>query len=515
MNKERKTRRRSERGIALLIAIFVLLLISVVAIALLVSSGTETALGANYRSSSTVYYAALAGLEEARGRLLPKNPNYFTASVISPTTALPLHQTIYVINRLPSETIAPWDSSNLYYDTEYQSEFGIAASSATWQSVYSVWDNNAQGIPGPLFKWVRITAATEQSLYLDVDSDGSYDTSTLIYYDPAQVDSSGNAMPSLIKTSSPPPTAVQVLQLTAMSYSNGSKKILQYLVAPSQLNLNAPFPNLPAALTVAGNNVGNNASFPFSVPNSALFLMNGTDQFSAGSCVPGPTPVTAIGYTNNSGGDTSRSTISTALATGGYAGNYIGTGSAPGPPPTPSLNPVGPLLATNLQTVGGLETLVQTITKNADVVVSGPATQSAMPAAMSPTNPMTVVVNGDLTFNGWHATGYGILLVTGQFTFDPDASWDGIVLVIGKGVMYAHQGGAGRFHGAVFLATTVDSSNNPLPPYTAGLPTPLGSPTFDFTSTAGSYGIYYSSCLVKYAQTPFRYQILSFHEIPQ
>ena len=73
---DRKTRRSSENGIALLIAIFVLLLISVVAIALLVSSGTETALGANYRSSSTVYYAAIAGLEEARGRLLPKNPNY-------------------------------------------------------------------------------------------------------------------------------------------------------------------------------------------------------------------------------------------------------------------------------------------------------------------------------------------------------------------------------------------------------------------------------------------------------
>ncbi len=506
MNKHRKTRHRSEQGIALLIAIFVLLLISVVAIALLVSSGTETALGANYRSSSTVYYAALAGLEEARGRLLPKNPNYFTASVISPTTPLPLHQTIYVINRLPSETIAPWDSSNLYYDNEYQSEFGIAASSATWQSVYSVWDNNAQGIPGPLFKWVRITAATEQSLYLDVDSDGSYDTSTLIYYDPAQVDSSGNPMPSLIKTASPPPTAVQVLQVTAMAYSpNGSKKLLQYLVAPSTLNV-----SFPAALTVAGNNVGNNGTYPFSVPNSALFLINGTDQFSAGSCTPGPTPVAAIGYTNNAGGDTSKTTINHAVATGGYPGNYTSP-----PAPTPSVSYVGPLLAGNLQSVSGLETLVQTITKNADVVVSGPATQSEMPAAMSPTNPMTVVVNGDLTFNGWHATGYGILLVTGQFTFDPDASWDGLVLVIGKGVMYAHQGGAGRFHGAVFLATTVDSSNNPLPPYTGGLPTPLGSPTFDFTATAGSYGIYYSSCLVKYVQTPFRYQVLSFHEIPQ
>src|SRR5580692_3043049 len=95
MNKERKTVRRSQKGIALLIAIFVLLLISVVAIALLVSSGTETALGANYRASSTVYYAALAGLEEARGRLFPKNPNYFTPAVVP--TPFPLGQAVYMM----------------------------------------------------------------------------------------------------------------------------------------------------------------------------------------------------------------------------------------------------------------------------------------------------------------------------------------------------------------------------------------------------------------------------------
>src|SRR5579863_8797280 len=112
MKRERKTRRRSQEGIALLIAIFVLLLISVVAIALLVSSGTETALGTNYRSSSTVYYAALAGLEEARGRLLPKNPNYFGLTVpeLALGTTLPLGNTVYILNRLQGEVVATWDS---------------------------------------------------------------------------------------------------------------------------------------------------------------------------------------------------------------------------------------------------------------------------------------------------------------------------------------------------------------------------------------------------------------------
>ncbi len=64
---------RRERGVALLIAIFALLLVSVVAIALIVSSGTDSALASNYRTSTGAYYAALAGLEEGRGRLLLKN----------------------------------------------------------------------------------------------------------------------------------------------------------------------------------------------------------------------------------------------------------------------------------------------------------------------------------------------------------------------------------------------------------------------------------------------------------
>jgi len=468
-----------------------LMLISVVAIALLVSSGTETALGANYRSSSTVYYAALAGLEEARGRLLPKNPNYFGASVIAPGTTFPLGQTLYVINRLSGDNIVPWDSSNTYYDNEYQTEFGTAASSASWQSVYSVWDNNIQGIPGPIFKWVRINAATEQSLFLQVNASGSYNNSTPIYFDPFHLDHSGNPWPSLVVGSTA--TAVQALEVTALAeLPGGSKKILQYIVAPAAFNL-----TFPSALTMDGNAV------TFSVPNSGAFQVSGTDQNDPlntlpNGCIPGANPVAAVGYTNS--GDASQSNIISAIP-GGDVNNYTGFGGS-----KPNVLPVGGAggLSTNLQSVNGLNSLVQTITQNADVVITGPATQSNMPAAMSLTNPMTVVVNGDLTFNGWHSTGYGILLVTGTFTYDPDASWDGIVLVIGQGVIYSHQLGTGKFYGAMLVANTVGGSGNN-----------TGPSSFDFTSGAGSNGIYYSSCWVNYVQSPYSYKVLSFHEIRQ
>src|SRR2546421_10755265 len=100
-------KRRTDEGIALLISIFVLLLISVVAIALIVSSGTESALAGNYRSSTGVYYAAFAGLEEVRGRLQPKDPNYFGTTspgfLPSPGTPLAVGFPVYVINPLPAE----------------------------------------------------------------------------------------------------------------------------------------------------------------------------------------------------------------------------------------------------------------------------------------------------------------------------------------------------------------------------------------------------------------------------
>jgi hypothetical protein len=517
MKRDRKTRRRSEKGIALLIAIFVLLLISVVAIALLVSSGTETALGTNYRASSTVYYAALAGLEEARGRLVPNNPTYLNntdSNFIQ--TPFPLFYTRYVINRLPGDNIVPWDPSNTYYDKEYQSEFNQAASSASWGSVPSVWDESPLGFPGPIYKWVRITAATEQSLYLDVDSDTLYDNSIPIYYDPAQVDSHGNPAPSLIKPLGPPPsTAVQVLQITALAeLPNGSQKLLQYLVAPVSQSL-----SFPAALTLDGPNVPPaSPGGPLTLPYSGSFLMDGTDTHfysNSGGCVagpnPNPQPVWAVGYAVNDAN--SYNNIFTAIHSneGEYVGRPIGR-----PPADPSVSYVGgpatPSLAGNMQTLAEINALVTSISQQADVTIAGPATQSdsnnLMPAGMSATNPMTVVVNGDFTENGWSGTGYGILLVTGNFTYDQNSSWNGIILVLGKGNFIVQNtiNNNGVINGAILIATTVDSSGNPL--------SALGSPVINYNA-AGNQGIFYSSCWVQYVQSPGRYQVLSFHEIPQ
>jgi len=247
----------------------------------------------------------------------------------------------------------------------------------------------------------------------------------------------------------------------------------------------------------------------------------GNDQGSVGTCNPSSAAYTAVGYTD--GSYSLSNFVAPSNPTGVPAalrGNYTnGVASNPDIVLLPPLSP-------NLQTVGGLNALVKTIQDNADVVVNGDlvingnATPPSM-AGMSPTNPLTIVINGDLTLNSWRQTGYGLLVVTGVFNYDPDASWDGIILVIGKGWMYSHQGAYAttQIQGAVLLARTMDASGNPLPPSSAPVfsPGPPPSSGFDFYNTSNTLtnGIYYSSCWIQAAMPALPYKVLSFHEISQ
>jgi hypothetical protein len=493
--------RQNEAGIALLISIFILLLISVVAIALIVSSGTESALAGNYRSATGVYYAALSGLEEARGRLLSKNPDSFkttaTGFLPSPGTTLAIGSVAYVLNPGPTEAMG--NILTTYPDTEYDNEFNPGAlAAATVTTTASVWNRsplNALNIPGPFYKWVRINAVSEKSLNLDVDADALADSTTPLYYDGAHFSNSSSAGP-------------QVLEITSFAIlPNGSQKLLQYLVSPSPLN----FPNFPAALTLAGS-TGNGVAYS-SPSSNAGFSVKGIDQDSNGSCTPG-SAVPAIGVFTNA--DMS------AVSTGGNGGagilpvgarpNYTGVGAAP------DVENVSGAFPANLQKPSGLDNLAQTIIQNADLIITptpvspallGTATQSSIPTTTSPSNPLTIVVNGNLDWTSWNHTGYGLLLVTGDLKYDPDVFWNGIILVIGQGTLSGSSGGGGEIHGGVLVAKTRYPSLNLLPDPN------LGAASAIFNNSMGGNGIRYSSCWIKNALPSGNYKILSFHEISQ
>src|SRR5579859_3527746 len=147
-----KTSRKSERGVALFIAIFALLLISVVALALMVMAGTETSLNSNYKSSVQAFYDARAGLEEARGRLWSANPYALGAFVTAAGTTMAVGQVRYILNPAGTEVVNPTDMSagNAYADRQYANEWG-GNPPTTAPTTLSV--SPQAGVPGPLFKW--------------------------------------------------------------------------------------------------------------------------------------------------------------------------------------------------------------------------------------------------------------------------------------------------------------------------------------------------------------------------
>lgn len=111
-----------ERGVAMFMAIFALLLLTAIAAGFVFMANTETAINSNYRSSQQAYFAAKAGLEEARARIgfgigditAPAKSGLPALPTATPNTSTP--HVVYIINPRGTETIAPWDPSNQYWD---------------------------------------------------------------------------------------------------------------------------------------------------------------------------------------------------------------------------------------------------------------------------------------------------------------------------------------------------------------------------------------------------------------
>jgi hypothetical protein len=484
------------------------LLIAAIAGALIVSSGTETSLATNYRSTTSGYYAAVAGIEEARGRLLPSNSN----SITYPTNQLPqtgspayLAATtpVYIVNPGIGET-----ASNIlttYPDTEFATEYpGVTPTNTV---INSVWTGTNKG---PLYKWVRITPATKQSLAVNVDATGltAANKTIPLYFDGSLVPSTMVVPPVIGSNPNPTSSQQQAYEITALAVNpNGTRKILQYVVAAANFNL-----NFQAALTLSGT-VGN-----FSGANSNPYHINGSDGSGSAPTIAGCTPnhaaVPAIGVgTGMSGGNVTQTNQQYVTASLPRPDHYTGAGG------TPSVQPV--TNSGSLTSTAALDQMIQNIQQNADAVIPNPpnapgynnsgtiynfGTPSNWPSDMSATNPKVIYVDG--SFDIGPNTGYGILVVTGNLHYHGNSGWNGIILVVGDGTTTfdGQGGGNGEFDGAIFVATTRDAQGNQLANY--------GTTNFDISGGGGN-GIYYNSCWINKVQQPPKYQVLSFREINQ
>src|SRR3954468_12970464 len=111
-----KLKKKDERGIALFMALFALLLLAAIAMGMMFLANTETAINYNYRDAQRTYFASQAGLEVVRDQmrtqvtLVPRNlPS--TSNVTG---------VLYILNDASAQ---PWNHSDPNYDYELCHEF--------------------------------------------------------------------------------------------------------------------------------------------------------------------------------------------------------------------------------------------------------------------------------------------------------------------------------------------------------------------------------------------------------
>src|SRR6202162_778943 len=124
--------RNQERGMALLIALLALLLVSAIGMGLMYMSTTETSINANYRDTQQAFFAMRAGLEEMRDRMRINAVSPLTVPTVMPATAT-AGSIVYITNPSASETVDPTSPTNLYFDDEFCHETftGVTYTSVT------------------------------------------------------------------------------------------------------------------------------------------------------------------------------------------------------------------------------------------------------------------------------------------------------------------------------------------------------------------------------------------------
>ncbi|MDP9161652.1 MAG: hypothetical protein M3O09_15645 [Acidobacteriota bacterium] len=508
--------RNDERGIALLTVLLALLLITAIGFGILFMANTETAVNANYRDTQVGFFAMRSGLEEVRDRLRSNSINPLTLPTTMPGSAGSI---VYITNPAGvTDVVAPATAGNAYFDDEFCHEAfttspltnpGVnipcpTSSAPPAGSVVNVasvapYTNTAAALP---FKWVRITKK-QNGTVANAPVDAAQPLSAEVCYNsmnsyeiPITAVPGGYASCTQAQAAAAGVSPVYIVTSLAIT-PKGTRRIGQYEVAG--ISITPP----PGALGLDGPG----ATFS-PRPSSNQFFIAGADSGAAGyaawggpgSCTPaGPGTVPAIGT-----GDAAGAAAVTASLTSNpnRSGNYTGTGG------TPSVVNEG--VGGNGLYGGGwanpatLNNLVTSLSNGADVSYSCGIGSPCSPAGPVGTNanPQITFVNGD--FNYGNSSGAGLLIVTGTLSFTGNATFNGLILVIGQGVFSESGGGNGGFNGSVFIAKT----NSSTAPYAALAS--LGAPAIHWNG-GGNSQIQYNSCWANIGNQ-LHYAVISTHE---
>ncbi len=527
--------REHERGMALILSLLALLLISAVGLGLIYMSNTETSINRNYRDTQTAFFAMRAGLEEGRDRLRSNA----TFALALPTTFPPAPGSIvYITNPAgPGDAVTPQTFGSQYFDDEFCHEYfpGVATSgvaqattcgapnaippgSYAFVASQSPNTNTAAALK---YKWVRVTLKQNGTTGLPANPNSWVDSGQPAA---AQVCWDGTFLKERVSTALGFATCDlarnagfnvrPVYLVTAMAVTpSGSRRVGQYeagayMITPPAAGLDfagpgATFNHAPNSnnFGIDGTNSGNPANVGKYVP--------WTGPGGQAACTnPNPPLLPGIGV-----GDAAGVTNMEADIPSNRTGDYTGSPMIPGVPPDtsgisvqnegvgtaqyPSNNVLGP--TSNWSTPAQLNQLAQAMANQANIVCPGNAA-CAGTSFGTDAAPKITYINGDATLSG----GAGVLVVTGTLTFNGNTNFDGLILVIGQGIMNVQGGGGGQVNGEVLIANT----NSRTAPF--GQLATLGSPILNW-SGGGSNFIQYNSCWADFGSF-IQYQLIASRE---
>jgi Tfp pilus assembly protein PilX len=479
-----RQKKQDERGVALILALIALLILTSIGLSMMFMADTETSINSNYRDAQTAYYAAKAGLEEARDRMRSDAGATISASL---PTALPgaVGGALYILNATGSETVAPWLTTNAYWDDEICKEVNCSGAQVPTGSWYTTLTSNGTYAASPVlpYKWARITIKTNRSA-----SGWSGGTQNFMYVD----GQSGHAAyyvcwngTNEVAQAAACSANNRVYVLTALAVTpSGTRRMLQEELTQTVLAtvpVNAAiYSNLAVVMGDALNVTGNTD------PVCASPNVYGGESGTLTVTQPGSGNVTGspAGTRNNAGWPYNIPNIlttlypSSALDITSTGTGVTGTGVGGAFPPF-----------TGDHAVLGV---APTVTYNSNGAVSAISAQGTPKIYYSSGN-LTLGTN---TIGGAAVTGQGVLLVNGNLTIDVTNGFNyfGAIIVTGN----------------ITMQSNGSSSANP---HIHGIILNGGSFSAPISNFGGSISIHQNACFVTNSLTRTDYRMIANREM--
>lgn len=416
-----KTNHRDERGVALFVAILALLLLTAVAAGMMYLSSTETAISSNFKGEETAYFAARAGVEEVRDRMLPTSV-YPTSYSIAPqvaTLALPPANpaVLYVLPAgVTMSDVTNTTAPNPYFDDELCHDLTIGSMTqnptanirCTAVPSGSSWHPSTQPAsvaPVALdYKWVRVTLKANNSNPA-VPVNGSSSNANVVCWNGTSEVTAASTSAAACNTLTP--IANPVYLVTALAVTpNGARRVVQEEIAQT------PVGGLPGGLFATGtgcsalNLAGNANTGSFNSATEGTPTNPPNNRTNSGGSVGSNGNVSLGGSSTSVNGSISTyqpPTVGSCPGNGvtktgspGY-GSVVGLGSPYTPPVPPIPNPLPPQTNVTYRNVTLTPGSFGNVTMKGTVTLQGGTAGSP---AVYTFNSITLNGNADLEITG-------------------------------------------------------------------------------------------------------------------